>query len=84
MGFFNRFLKKVEEVNKAEADISELESAFTLLSPLDEANDFWKEIAQNIIVNAVKATDNTVERAFILIDMGVQPSFHIFTKLMGI
>ncbi|CAM5342622.1 putative protein OS=Lysinibacillus sphaericus OX=1421 GN=LS41612_05325 PE=4 SV=1 [Lysinibacillus sphaericus] len=28
MGFFNRFFKKVEEVNKAEADISELESAF--------------------------------------------------------
>lgn len=83
MGFFNRIFKKIEEVNKAQADISELESAFNLASPLDEANDFWKEIAQNIIVNTVKATDNTVERAFILIAMGEHPSFHIFYQIDG-
>jgi len=84
MGFFNRFFKKIEDVNKGEVAASELESEFYIEdTPLDEANNFWVDIAQNLIVNAVKATDNTVERAFILIDMGEQPSFNIFYQIDG-
>ncbi|WP_338654194.1 hypothetical protein [Lysinibacillus sp. Y5S-8] len=83
MGFFDRFLKKIEAVNKEEVAVAELESEFYLESALDEANQFWVEIAQNLIVNAVKATDNTVERAFILIDMGEHPSFNIFYQIDG-
>lgn len=83
MGFFDRFFKKIEDVNNGTADVSEIDSEFYLESPLEEANNFWVEIAQNIIVNTVKATDNSVERAFILIDMGQHPSFDIFYQIDG-
>lgn len=81
MGFFKRFFKKVEDVNKGKATVSELETEFYLESPEEDAINFWVEIAQNIIVNVVKATNNTVERAFVLVDMGEQPSFNIFFQI---
>ena len=81
MGFFNRFFKKVEDVNKGEAAAAELESEFYLETPEEEAINYWVEMAQNIIVNSVKAANNSVDRAFILIDMGEQPSFDIFYQL---
>lgn len=83
MGFFTRLFKKVEDVNKGEAAISELDKELYIESELDEANDFWVEVAQNIIVNTVKATDNTVDRAFVLVDMREQPSFDIFYQVDG-
>jgi hypothetical protein len=79
MGFFTRLFKKVEDVNKGEADISELDDEMYIESELDKANDFWVEVAQNI--NAVKATDNSVDRAFVLVDMREQPSFDIFYQI---
>lgn len=83
MGFFNRFFKKVEEVNKGEAALSELESELYIESPEEEARNYWVEMAQNIIVNVVKATDNSVDRAFVLVDMREQPSFDIFYQIDG-
>lgn len=83
LGFFNRFFKKVEDVNKGEAAATELEDEFYLGSPEEEAINFWVEMAQNIIVNTVKAANNSVERAFILVDMRTQPSFEIFYQLDG-
>ncbi|WP_210365399.1 hypothetical protein [Bacillus sp. REN3] len=80
MGFFNRFFKKVEDVNKGAAAISELESEFYLESPKEAARDFWVEVAQNIIVNVVKAANNSVD---ILVDMGEQPSLDIFYQIDG-
>lgn len=83
LGFFNRFFKKVEDVNKGEAAATELEEEFYLGSPEEEAINFWVEMAQNIIVNTVKVANNSVERAFILVDMRTQPSFEIFYQLDG-
>ncbi|MCM3357703.1 hypothetical protein [Psychrobacillus sp. MER TA 171] len=83
MGFFNRLFKKVEDINKGEVAVSELESEFYLESPVEEAKGYWVEMAQNIIVNTVKATNNSVERAFVLIDFGEQPSFDIFYQVDG-
>lgn len=83
LGFFNRFFKKVEDVNKGEAAVTELEEEFYLGSPEEEAINFWVEMAQNIIINTVKAANNSVERAFILVDMRTQPSFEIFYQLDG-
>ncbi|MEC2074833.1 hypothetical protein [Metabacillus fastidiosus] len=83
MGFFNRLFKKIEDVNKGEANVAELEDEFYLESEIEEANDFWVEMAQNIIVNVVKAANNEVERAFILINMGEQPSFDVFYQVDG-
>ncbi len=83
MGFFKRFFKKIEDVNEGEADVSELESEFYLESSEEEAMNFWVETAQNIIVNVVKAANNSVDRAFILVDMVEQPSFDIFYQIDG-
>lgn len=83
MGFFERFFRKVEDVNKGEAAVSELESEFYIESPEEQAINFWVETAQNIIVNMVKATNNSVDRAFILFDMRKQPSFDIFYQIDG-
>ncbi|MED3729346.1 hypothetical protein [Priestia filamentosa] len=83
MGFFKRFFKKVEDVNKGEDAASELESEFYLESPEEEAMNLWVEMAQNIIVNVVKVTNNSVDRAFVLVNMGEQPSFDVFYQIDG-
>lgn len=69
MGFFNRFFKKVEQVNNHEATLSELNEELYVESPIEEANSYWVSMAQNIIINAVKAADNNVERAFVLLNL---------------
>ena len=44
----------------------------------------WRNLAQTIVVNSVKATNYSVERAFILIDFNaVTPSFDIFFQEAG-
>ncbi|MGE7978557.1 hypothetical protein [Psychrobacillus sp. NPDC093200] len=83
MGFFNRLFRKIEDVNKGETAVSELESELYIESPVEDAMDYWVEMAQNIIVNTVKATNNTVQRAFVLVDLGEQPSFDIFYQIDG-
>ncbi|WP_331716334.1 hypothetical protein [Metabacillus kandeliae] len=83
MGFFQRFFKKVEEVNKQEAAVSELGSEMYVESPEEEAMNLWVEIAQNIIVNSIKAADNLVDRAFVLVEMREEPSFDIFYQKDG-
>lgn len=83
MGFLNRFFKKVEDVNNGKSDMSELEAELYIESPEELAMDFWVQTAQNIIVNVVKATNNSVDRAFVLIDMGEYPSFDIFYQIGG-
>lgn len=66
---FNRFFKKVEQVNNHEATLSELNEELYVESPIEEANSYWVSMAQNIIINAVKAADNNVERAFVLLNL---------------
>ncbi|TXC78489.1 DUF1838 domain-containing protein [Metabacillus litoralis] len=83
MGFFKRLFKKVEDVNKGEVTDSNLESEFYLDSSEEEAMNLWMDIAQNIIVNVVKVTNNSVDRAFILLAMKEQPSFDIFYQIDG-
>ncbi|MDT2047696.1 hypothetical protein [Priestia flexa] len=83
MGFFQRLFRKVEEVNKGEAAVAELEAEMYVESSEEEAMNYWLEMAQKIIVNSVKATGNSVDRAFILIDMGKNPSFDVFYQQDG-
>ncbi|EJS09832.1 MULTISPECIES: hypothetical protein [Bacillus] len=84
MGFFNRFFKKVEQVNNHEATLSELNEELYVESPIEEANSYWVSIAQNIIINAVKAADNNVERAFVLLNLKKsEASFDIFYQING-
>ncbi|NWK70351.1 hypothetical protein HWX41_15020 [Bacillus paramycoides] len=84
MGFFNRFFKKVEQVNNQEATLHELNEELYVESPIKEANGYWVSMAQNIIINAVKAADNNVERAFVLLNLKKgEASFDIFYQING-
>ncbi len=84
MGFFNRFFKKVEKVNEQEATLHELSEELYVESPVEEATSYWVSMAQNIIVNAVKAADNDVERAFVLLNLKKgEASFDIFYQING-
>ncbi|PQZ47294.1 hypothetical protein CQZ94_28760 [Bacillus sp. MYb209] len=84
MGFFSRFLKKVEQVNNKEATIHELDEELYVESPLEEANSYWVSMAQNLLINTVKAAGNNVERAFLLLNMKKgEASFDIFYQING-
>lgn len=82
MGFFSRLTKKIEKVNKGETSVDSLsEEMYVDDSEMvkDAAMEQWTSIAQNLIVNAVKATNYSVERTFILIDFdNVSPTFDLF------
>ncbi|EJQ45975.1 hypothetical protein IEE_02097 [Bacillus cereus BAG5X1-1] len=82
MGFFSRFFKKVEQVNNKEATIHELDEELYVESPLEEANSYWVSMAQNLLINTVKAAGNNVERAFLLLNMKKgEASFDIFYQI---
>src|SRR5699024_1429676 len=86
MGFFARLFKKVEQVNKQDISVKEFEASLELSEDeaREDAIDQWVEMAENIIVNTVKAAHIDVERAFILIDFDEKsPSFHIFYQQNG-
>ncbi|MBJ7987701.1 MULTISPECIES: hypothetical protein [Bacillus] len=84
MGFFSRFFKKVEQVNNKEATIHELDEELYIESPLEEANSYWVSMAQNLLINTVKAAGNNVERAFLLLNMKKgEASFDIFYQING-
>ncbi|QWH12794.1 hypothetical protein EXW38_16185 [Bacillus mycoides] len=84
MGFFSRFFKKVEQVNNKEATIHELDEELYVESPLEEANSYWVSMAQNLLINTVKAAGNNVERAFLLLNMKKgEASFDIFYQING-
>ena len=83
-GFFSRFFKKVEQVNNKEATIHELDEELYIESPLEEANSYWVSMAQNLLINTVKAAGNNVERAFLLLNMKKgEASFDIFYQING-
>lgn len=82
MGFFQRMFKKVEDVNRGEAAAAELESEMVLITK-EDAYDFWIQMAQNILVNAVNATGSTVDRAFVILDFRTEPSFELFYQQNG-
>lgn len=83
MGFFNRFFNKVEEVNNGEASISELEEEIFVGTTEEEAVEYWVSMAQNIIINTMRASDGEAERAFVVIDMRENPAFEIFYQFNG-
>lgn len=85
MGFFSKLFKKIEKVNKGEETSDNLKDIFALQRiSKDEANAKWVAIAQGLLVNSAKATANTIERAFVLVDFDVtHPSFNIFYQVDG-
>lgn len=83
MGFFSRFFKKVEAVNKGTSQPEELKDEF-YLSAAEMAMDSWREMEQNLLVNAVKAVSQPVERAFVLVNFkSDQACFELFYQVEG-
>lgn len=85
MGFLKRLFGKVEEVNKGEAMIEELNQSFAPILE-EEADNYWFQMEQNILINAVKAAGgpDKVERAFVLVNFKQgQESFELYYQVNG-
>jgi len=54
MGFLKRLFGTIEKVNKGEAPIEELDQAF-VFDLEAEADDYWRQTEELLLINAVKA-----------------------------
>lgn len=79
MGFFDRFKKKIEDINNNDADIEELDQEF-YIDDKEMAHDEWISMAQNILINSVKAVSKECERAFVLINFKT-PEFKVIYQI---
>ena len=85
MGILKRLFGKIEEVNKGEAALEELDQAWTI-NLEEEANDFWFQMEQNLLINTIKAAGvlDKVERAFVLVNFKQgQETFELFYQVAG-
>ena len=85
MGFLKRLFGTIEKVNKGEAPIEELDQAF-VFDLEAEADDYWRQMEQNLLINAVKAAGGpeAVERAFVLTNFKKnQETFELFYQVDG-
>ena len=85
MGFLKRLFGTIEKVNKGEAPIEELDQAF-VFDLEAEADDYWRQMEQNFLINAVKAAGGpeAVERAFVLANFkDNQETFELFYQING-
>lgn len=67
MGFLKKLFGNVEKANKGEIPVEEIVPPFTF-DLAEEADDYWRQMEQNLLINAVKAVGGpeAVERAFVL------------------
>jgi len=85
MGFLKRLFGTIEKVNKGEAPIEELDQAF-VFDLEAEADDYWRQMEENLLINAVKAVGGpeAVERAFVLTNFKKnQETFELFYQVDG-
>ena len=85
MGFLKRLFGTIEKVNKGEAPIEELGQAF-VFDLEAEADDYWRQMEENLLINAVKAVGGpeAVERAFVLTNFKKnQETFELFYQVDG-
>ena len=85
MGFLKRLFGTIEKVNKGEAPIEELDQAF-VFDLEAEADDYWREMEELLLINAVKAVGGpeAVERAFVLANFKEnQETFELFYQVNG-
>lgn len=86
MGFFERLFKKVEEVNTGQASPESLAEDLYVEEKIseEEALDAWCSMQQRLLVNAVKAASQEVERAFVLVNFKPgEETFELFYQVEG-
>ena len=85
MGFLKRLFGTIEKVNKGEAPIEELDQAF-VFDLEAEADDYWRQMEQNLLINAVKAVGgpDKADRAFMLVNFKPgQETFDLYYQVDG-
>ena len=85
MGFLKKLFGNVEKANKGEIPAEEIIPTFTV-ELVEEAADYWRQMEQNFLINAVKAAGGpeAVERAFVLANFkDNQETFELFYQVNG-
>ena len=85
MGFLKKLFGNVEKANKGEIPVEEIVPPFTI-DLAEEADDYWRQMEQNLLINAVKAAGGpeAVERAFVLTNFKEnQETFELFYQVNG-
>ncbi|MDO6343341.1 hypothetical protein [Streptococcus oralis] len=85
MGFLKKLFGNVEKANKGEIPAEEIVPPFTI-DLVEEADDYWRQMEQNLLINAVKAAGGpeAVERAFVLANFKEnQETFELFYQVNG-
>ena len=85
MGFLKKLFGNIEKANKGEISAEEIVPPFTI-DLVEEADDYWRQMEQNLLINAVKAVGgpDAVERAFVLTNFKKnQETFEIFYQVDG-
>ena len=85
MGFLKKLFGNVEKANKGEISAEEIIPPFTV-DLVEEADDYWRQMEQNLLINAVKAAGGpeAVERAFVLANFkDNQETFELFYQVNG-
>ena len=85
MGFLKKLFGNVEKANKGEIPIEEIVPPFTF-DLAEEADDYWREMEELLLINAVKAVvgPEAVERAFVLANFKEnQETFELFYQVDG-
>ena len=85
MGFLKKLFGNIEKANKGEISAEEIVPPFTI-DLVEEADDYWRQMEQNLLINAVKAVGGleAVERAFVLTNFKKnQETFELFYQVDG-
>lgn len=85
IGFLKKLFGNIEKANKGEISAEEIVLPFTI-DLVEEADDYWRQMEQNLLINAVKAVGgpDAVERAFVLTNFKKnQETFELFYQVDG-
>ena len=85
MGFLKKLFGNVEKANKGEIPAEEIVPPFTF-DLAEEADDYWREMEELLLINAVKAVGGpeAVERVFVLANFKEnQETFELFYQVDG-
>ena len=85
MGFLKKLFGNIEKANKGEISAEEIVPPFTI-DLVEEADDYWRQMEENLLINAVKAVGgpDAVERAFVLTNFKKnQETFELFYQVDG-
>ena len=85
MGFLKKLFANVEKVNKGEIPVEEIIPPFTN-DLAEEADDYWRQMEQKLLINAVKAVGGPGKagRAFMLVNFKPgQETFDLYYQVDG-